>query len=130
MRKAKASTLLTIKIAGQFEDGGVSEVSEYSAAREPGNAAFALDVCTVTVAEVGVPFNVTVPGETVQVEAGGPPLQVSETVWLAAVPGVNDTSNAAGCPAVTVALELPEGATVNGMALTTCASAELELPVK
>jgi len=84
----------------------------------------------VTVAELGVPLNVTVPGETVQVEAGGPPLQVSETVWVAAVPGMNDRANAASCPAATVVLELPDGVTVNGIALTTCTNAELELPVK
>jgi len=43
-----------------------------------------------------VPLSVTMFGETVQVEDGGPPLQLNETVWLDAVPGVNDMANVAG----------------------------------
>jgi len=94
-------------------------------------AALAAEVCTVTVAVLAaVPLNVIEFGETVQVEDGGPPLQVNARVWLDAVPGVNDTVNVAGCSAVTVALELPDAAAVNGVAFTTCTNAELELPVK
>jgi hypothetical protein len=38
--------------------------------------------------------------------------------------------NSAACPAFTVALEFPVGAAVNGVALMTCASGELELAAK
>jgi hypothetical protein len=98
--KGIARMMHTSKIAGQPGDVGGNEARKAGGESAVGYgisaAALAVEVCTVTVAELGVPFNVTVPGETVQVEPGGPPLQVSETVWVAAVPGMNDTANVAG----------------------------------